>query len=97
MRKHPGLCFFEHGLGRPLSIVIAGLDPAIHEHSPQTHLVRMPSPHHLMDARVKPGHDSGVCGNGGARYTTFSNASRASHGCHHSFSPRSRAITPALI
>ncbi len=38
--------------------VIAGLDPAIHADSRQTLIVRITAPLHLMDARVKPGHDN---------------------------------------
>jgi hypothetical protein len=39
--------------------VIAGLDPAIHEEFPQTLIVRIAMPLHLMDCRVKPGKDDG--------------------------------------
>jgi hypothetical protein len=40
-----------------LSVVIAGLDPAIHERVHQMQIVHQGSSHDLMDARVKPAHD----------------------------------------
>jgi len=65
--------------------------------------------HAIMDARVKPSHDAesvATLGNHPAarllpRYAAFAgtarSASPASHGFHHSFRPRSRAINPALM
>ena len=41
-----------------LSVVIVGLDPAIHENSPQTLIARFPSLTSFMDGRDKPGHDA---------------------------------------
>ncbi len=39
-----------------------GLDPGIHAMLPRTIILRVGPLHVLMDPRVKPGGDSGVCG-----------------------------------
>jgi hypothetical protein len=44
-----------------LSVVIAGLDPAIHDETRHTMIYeRLSALKFIMDGRVKPGHDSGV-------------------------------------
>jgi hypothetical protein len=45
-------------------MVIAGLDPAIHDATPITRSVLMCRPRFIMDARVKPAHDRGKAGSG---------------------------------
>jgi hypothetical protein len=59
LRSHPPRCRI--GCAAILPAVIAGLDPAIHEAAPQLPLEALCVLIFIMDARVKPAHDSDGC------------------------------------